>query len=353
MRLANKSILEYVRARERKDKDFPYGKQTQYLARLQSLVTFLNEEAHPHIAVGASVHDTTPGQIYLNDHGPEHIKTVLARAADLVESPACTFKTYELYLLVIATHLHDIGNILGRAGHEQQVVALGERLRGMLAEDAAERRLIYAIAKAHGGKHPQRGKDTIGSLPSTETVLGQQVRPQALAALLRLADELADDSSRAARFASAIGAVPEPSRIYHAYSKSLHSVRVDHEGRAVNLTFELSEDDAMREYKVESGDPFLLDEIYRRTLKMRAEQVYCVRHLRPQIDLDGITVKITIYHSKSFETIREIGYRLTDSGYPSGLVSSDIFDHCPEELHTQGVRLTGARLCALIKEQLS
>ena len=51
---------------------------------------------------------------FLTDHGPEHVKTVARRAADLLHYPEPTFPQltpYEVYLLLLAIHFHDVGNL--------------------------------------------------------------------------------------------------------------------------------------------------------------------------------------------------------------------------------------------------
>ena len=51
---------------------------------------------------------------WLNDHGPRHIKTVIKRARDLLKGDAqMTFR--EVFCLLSAIHLHDLGNFYGRA----------------------------------------------------------------------------------------------------------------------------------------------------------------------------------------------------------------------------------------------
>ncbi len=97
--------------------------------------------------------------------------------------------------------------------------------------------MIRNIAAAHGGKGSKGDKDTIRKLAETDALLGEEIHPRILAALLRFSDELADDRSRAARFALATGQLPAKSQVYHRYANALQSWMVQVPGDAVSPPF--------------------------------------------------------------------------------------------------------------------
>ncbi len=320
---------------------FPGGKV--YIARYDVITDFLAKEVHPLVATGAALKDG----IFLTDHGPGHIETVIRRASDMIAAKECTIEPYEVYLLLAAIQMHDAGNILGRIGHEKLPDKLRERLEAQLGNESVEKRMILNIARAHGGT-VEGNKDTIVALERQATILGRSVRPQLLAAVLRFADELADDRTRTARLAVSIGAVPEGSRIFHKYSEALHSVVVDTKGRAVNLLFDVSQTEAKIQFQKDGGQTYILDEIIARTLKMHRELVYCTRFMRPAIALDTISVKNTVYGSDPYAAPLEIPYRLEDRGYPD---SKTIWEMCPDlKAWHNGAPLSGSTLAARLEE---
>jgi len=338
--IRDKSIEKWFKKRQQNDFS---ELRTDYVSRYKSLENFLNNDVHPLVAVGAAA---TNG-IFLNDHGPEHIATVINRASQLLSSDTCTLSAYEVYCLLAAIQLHDIGNILGRSGHEARLPQIQGQLDGLLGDDSAEKRLIQEIARAHGGKR-NGNPDTIWSLVD-EPVLNQQVRARFLAATLRFADELADDSQRVSAFAIQNNAIPEASKLYHKYSASLRSVIVDSEGKAIRLHYDLTRLEAEEVFVKDGVNLYLIDEILARTLKMHRERIYCMRFLRPMIQIDSINVKINVYESaRSSDKLSEIGYRLEDKGYPSE-PHGGIYDLCPE-LNTwdNGKPLNGTSLLATI-----
>jgi hypothetical protein len=340
--LKGKTLDEWLK--KRRTGDFRDLK-TNYVARYNALEDFLRKDVHPLVSLGAAVKDG----IFLNDHGPAHVATVIKRASELISNDTCILTAYEVYILLAAIQLHDIGNILGRSVHESRPQELEGQLDGLLGDDSAEKRLLRGIARVHGGTS-NGDKDTIRNLVE-EPVLNQIVRAKFLAGVLRFADELADDSQRVSAFAIQNNAIPESSRLYHKYSASLHSVIIDAKGNAIDLHYDLTRADAEEEFSKDNLKLYLIDEILHRTVKMHRERTYCMRFLRPTIQIDVVNVKINVFKSnRSADKLFSIGYRLEDKGYPN-LPEQGIYEICPElNKWRNGQPLNGARLLAEIAE---
>ena len=319
--LKGKTLDEWFK--KRRATDFSDLK-TNYVARYNALEDFLRKDVHPLVSIGAAVKDG----IFLNDHGPDHVATVIKRASELIATDSCTITSYEAYILLAAIQLHDIGNILGRTNHESRPKDLEGRLEGLLGDDSAEKRLVRGIAEVHGGTN-NGDKDTIRQLVE-DPVLNQIVRAKFLAGILRFADELADDSQRISTFAIQNDAIPEASKLFHKYSASLQSVIIDSKGQAIDLHYDLTRADAQEEFSKDQAKLYLIDEILHRTVKMHRERTYCMRFLRPTIQIDSVNVKVNVFKSSnSTEKIFSIGYRLEDKGYPT-VPEQGIYDICPE-----------------------
>jgi len=343
--LKGKTLEEWLRKRQKQD--FPGGKP--YVLRYDTFKDYLSREVHPLVSTGAALNSL----IFLNDHGPGHIETVIARASELVAAKECNLSGYEVYLLLTAIQIHDAGNILGRNDHEKQPKKWHGQFAAHLGEDSIEQRLIFQIAEAHGGKH-NGDKDTIAQLPTSIPILGKQLRPRLIAAILRFADELADDRTRAARFAMDQSAIPNSSKLYHKYSQALHSVLVDVRGATVDLHYEIFYPDALDKLPKNGHSVYLLDEIIERTLKMHRERVYCARFMRPYINLETVNVNMSVYRDVPPETagggdIVKITYRLEDHGYPE--TPRHIWEVCPDKKNWHGgAPLSGEALVALLEQ---
>ena len=197
----------------------------------------------------------------------------------------------------------------------------------LLGDDMGEKHAIHKIAAAHRG-HSNGNKDKISMLLETGSFLGHDIRPRLLAALLRLADELADDRTRAARFLIHGDSVPTASEVYHRYAHALSSVKTEIPGDSVVLHFELTQQNACETFGKGDDQVYLLDEIFERTLKMHCERIYCMRFLRPAVTIDKIKVTIMVYGPGYSGDPTTISYRLKESGYPETV--STIHAICPE-----------------------
>lgn len=338
------SLIEWICSQP--EKSFPHDNGITYPERLESVIKYMNKEVHTHVEKGAALKDGA----FLNNHGVEHIKTVIERADDLLSHPRESFPqltAYEAYLLVLAIHFHDVGNIFGRDGHESKHREVMDEMKKLVGDESVERRAILQISKAHGGDI-LGDKDTISHLPISDPLLGRDVRYQSLAAILRLADELADDSKRVHRIPLELGVIPEGGQIFHQYSKCLHSVKVRPKQHLVDLRFTFTKDVATQKFGKTTKDGiekvFLLDEIFARTLKMHFERKYCMRFMQGIVRIDAVDVSVTVFdddHSTS-PCHPPISYRLKDKGYP-GMSNAKISDLCPN------IEITGQDLRTILE----
>ena len=324
----NSKLAQYLR----KDEDhgsFP-NPDINYFERFVQIDNWLNKEIHPHVNQGATAIDS----IWLTDHGPDHIATVIRRISDLV-FPQCVLTPYEAYILLIASHFHDIGNVFGRDGHEKKCREIMFDLdSSLVGTDTAEKRIICDIATAHGGYVDEAGsnKDTIGSLPYPQYRTGAEklVRVRMLAAILRFADELADDYTRTSRFVMEQTTNLYPgSEIYHAYANQLKSVHINTTEESILISFELSTDVVAKKYKKsQNTSRYLIEEIKDRTLKMHREHVYCTRFMLPAVHIERIYIRILVCSQNYSQEIGKIEYTMVPQGYPDK--PSGLTDICPE-----------------------
>jgi len=242
MDIESGTLVNWLKDQQEKNpKSFPMDGKVNYFDRFSRIEEYLNNEVHPHVNAGAMLH----ADGYLTDHGPNHVAKVIKHATELAKSKESDLTPYEVYMLLTAIHFHDVGNIFGREGHAVSAERVMEGLASYFVYETTEKRYIKNIAEAHGGKI-NGSKDTIGLLPPSDEALNQTVRMQHMAAILRLADELSDDRSRAARFMLDSGQLPPESEVHHRYANSLHTVLVDADHKEIKMKFEMSLDIARK-----------------------------------------------------------------------------------------------------------
>lgn len=264
--------------------------------------------------------------IFLNKHGPEHIAKVREKAYEILRCFTGQYpSSYETFLLLCSISVHDVGNLFGRANHEKRISSMIDAACANVIDDAVERRLIARIAGVHGGRI-NGSKDTISFLKGFDTINNFEVREKMLAAIVRFADELADDATRANHIALDAKILGPASEIYHVYSSKLHTVKLQQNpvtnAWEVVLRFEIDEETAKKQYNKGSKLTYLLDEIYERTMKMESERRYCMRFLRPYCSIETIDVEITVDHDDNVFDQDTIRYQLNETGYPEHLFTS-------------------------------
>jgi hypothetical protein len=323
-----------------------FPKEHDYAARFKTIEDYFNEYVHPKVDIGALLRD----KVYYTDHGPDHIRSIMerARALTLKDDDGYCLSAYEVYILLVAAHVHDTGKAFGNKEHEKRYHSGIEWLRSVTKDDT-EIRIIRQIAGTHSG-HDQGDKDTIGHLPKKEYVSGVSVRMRFLAGILRFADELADDKTRASRFLIENQTLPKESEVFHYYALHLEPPVFLPETQEINLHFVLNNEVAKRKMGKGNEEVFLLDEIYKRTFKMHLERTYCMRFMRPDIQIEKISVRIEVFRLSTdmlpWETVQ---YTIEERGYPE-FREDAIYTLCCD-LMTNGNRKDGLWLMKKIEEE--
>lgn len=120
MILAGNDLLEEIREQFARQKNrFPRRGALDYPKVIEGWIAGLDAFLLQYVTAGAIAAD---GSGHLTMHDAEHVGRVRQVAANLVgQSKSIDLTPFELTLLLIAVYLHDIGNVLGRSGHERQI----------------------------------------------------------------------------------------------------------------------------------------------------------------------------------------------------------------------------------------
>lgn len=253
------------------------------------------------------------GSGVLTDHGVLHVNQVTESAAEILFAVE-QLTGYEIFLLLLGILFHDIGNIQGREEHEKKIYDIINSERDHFSLQNHEMRIVCDIATAHGGHSESFGKDTIREVADDDDIGGITVRAKALAAIIRFADEISDDSNRAIQNGVEI---PDENLIYHEYSKTLkpHSVN----GETLSLSYEIPFEHTQKEINCNGKGRYLYDEILDRLTKCIIELEYCKKYDRGLIKISTISVTINVLQKDSFKILQGVtqSFRMTLQGYPA------------------------------------
>ncbi|MFA5770963.1 MAG: hypothetical protein WC894_05735 [Patescibacteria group bacterium] len=329
----------------RQQSEFPDS--TDYVGNYRAIVNKL-KEVHSEVNAGADFKDETT----LTRHDSSHINKVIYQISKLLSYEAAKISPFETFHLLVAVQIHDVKNIESREGHENSAVQIFNDLGISGLIDTRLLKNIGYIASCHAGSYARDGKkekDKIGYLLPTFTYKDAfQIRPQYLAALLRLADEYADETARAMTYLLKIEKVKKASIIHQKHAESLRNVAITKDSGIVEFDYYIKREDALVKFpkyikEIDTWeDKYLLDEIFERTVKSHYETIYCMRFLRPYISVNKINVCIEIEKQKIDDKEPIPPYELIEKGYPND--SYTIVDLCGEVLKKNGGYWSGENL---------
>ncbi|QJD81695.1 HD domain-containing protein [Spirosoma rhododendri] len=324
--------------------EFPSS--TDYVSTYSTIASKL-KPVHSQVNLGADSNDGTS----LTWHDESHIKKVIKQVSRLLSYDQATITPFESFVLLVAIQIHDIKNIEGREEHENRAISIFEELGIQGIIDSITLKNIGFIASCHAGSYIKDGKkekDKIGNLLKPVLFNGdRRIRPQFLAALLRLADEFADDVERAMSYMLSKGMITRGSIIHQKHAESLFDTDISPNTGIVNFDYHIKVNDAKIKFpkyvseKETYEDIFLLDEIFSRTVKSHYETVYCMRFLRPYISINKLHVSIELEHRDITHEVR-ISYELIEKGYPSDTLS--IIELCGDQIRKNGGHWSGQNL---------
>lgn len=336
------TIQDYFYSLENAVEDFPTG--VNYISNYKSFKTFMDEHIHPEVRIMTSRLDE---KVFLNNHGVPHINMIIEKITHIIEDVGFEFITpYEYFFLLMAIQIHDAGHVIsGRDGHEEAGSSFLSYFN-RYTMSTFERKVISDIAKSHSGKN-----DPIGNLQSNMLISGKNIRPRLLASLLRIGDELADEKSRASQYLLEENAIPEYSKLFHAFSASLDTYIANPKSGTINMLFCMNKKYVIEKFKkVRKGieeEVYLLDEIYTRSIKAFTECLYYNRFVPESIRFRVIDVRINFLDDNGMVYYEPIAYRIEEKGYPQDVIT-DIFSLVGNQLMRNGKLLTGQYINTLM-----
>lgn len=286
---------------------FPKTKKN-LIQNFRDLEAYLNEKYHPNVNLGAAI----SGDGILTDHGVDHVQMVMDKAFSIINGKENSLKGYEIFLLLVAIHFHDLGNISGRIDHEKKIIDIMNEMGDRLPIDDPEKEIVTAIATAHGGfaYNNSEDKDTLRLLYHETFCNSIPVRPAVLAAILRFADELSDDFSRFLDMD-----IPDENKIFHEYSKSLEPLAFS--GKTLSFRYRIPYAKTKETMKKGNQETYLYDEIRLRLSKCLRELDYCRKYADGFIGITTLSVAIKINDPNNpIKAYDSDAFRLCLFGYP-------------------------------------
>lgn len=283
---------------------------------------------------------------WFTDHGEKHVASVRSVSDQLLE-PAlrnndASLNCLGIYLYLCAIIWHDVGMVSSRSGHAKEAEVHIQKVRELCFPDPSMFRLVSQIVHAHSDNDRD---DVLLGLSTQEDLTPpcakhtQTVLPQALAAVLRYADEISENHTRVG--AAIIGSVPSPSRIYWDYATAISATKPEPERQRTVVTVELQRVDAAKKYECPKkcamhadgeGKITFIEYLVCRLEKMNRERLYCFPYFTRYATMHTIEVRMKVCNGtdcKSYTFDLHDG-GLKKGGYPETSIFGDFFARFPE-----------------------
>lgn len=229
-----------------------------------------------------------------NDHGPGHIKRVLRNAEHLLgKDPLKHASLHEIYLTLLSILYHDVGIVQSRKGHGElsaDILHMADQKLPELSD--LEAQIISASVISHSSS--KSITDECQALSEEEAIEGETVRPRFVAALVRLADELDEDVTRAPRDLELLSKIPDESHFYWRFCQRITGISIKESTSEITINVEFAADDAGK-VLIASDDKSLVPFVVRFTrklLKIDEERKKCNQYFPDSLKYKPLKVNL-------------------------------------------------------------
>jgi len=242
------------------------------------------------------------------DHGSGHITRIMEHyekmlknnIPSLPDSPSVPSGTalnfYEIYLLLCATLWHDVGNLLGRYQHNEEIAPMLERIERRLKNnffvDDVVKEYSLQLAEAHTGDDGVRKKI---KLEDTD-YKNEEINLRFLGGLLRFADELEEGEVRVDRqfYETMKDRIPDNQRIYWETCLCIKRIEPKPDECRVVVHARINKRDLFKSLAKSERRIALIDELVFRVDKMNRERMYYMEFVRKHIEYREIVFDIVV-----------------------------------------------------------
>ena len=321
------TLEDALRSRANKDSD-----AEDFYAKYIGMKNYLEDEYYRWIQAECP---------YFTDHGERHIASVIQSTSQLLQphlkARSSELSSLDLFLILVSILWHDVGNVYGRSGHAARVAEMTKDLKKIGFPNPDVHRLVVEISKAHSGNEglsTPRDREDCSTAKKTYTVF-----PSALAAVVRFADEISENRTRASE--ELLPSVPNENRIYWEYALCVAASVADPLRQRVRVTYSIPQSSAAKKFQCEdyperfgNSEVSLIHYIICRVEKINTERVYCSPHFNRYVNMRELEVSLTLTHDTQRIATHEDTLILGDGGmkegnYPTIDIFDKFFEDCP------------------------
>lgn len=245
---------------------------------------------------------------WYTDHGQKHVESIIHTMGDLLIHSYGRLNEMEIFILLCTCIFHDTGMTISRDEHADNVKQIIQNMR-ILITDITVLRQINEIARAHSSKRDLTQLSLVDSC--TFNNINYDIQTRALAAMLRLADDISETRYRID--SDLLSKVPEENVIFWQYANSVESVVVSATDMNCKIKISIPKSILLKEFKYDSGTKIFFEYVLERIEKSYKERVLCSIEFRNIVVISAFKIEIKIMSDDMFDEIDGIGFEINEN----------------------------------------
>lgn len=249
---------------------------------------------------------------WYTDHGEKHVESIMLTLGEMLNQSHGRLNEMEVFILLVACIFHDTGMVVSRGGHADNVIEIIKEMKDIIS-DISVLRQINEVARAHSSKNDLMSVKCIDSC--TFKGIKYAIQTRALAAMLRLADDISETRYRIDT--NLLDKVPVENAIFWHYANAIESVEISMIEMNCKIKVSIPKSILLKEFLYEGESKVFFEYVLDRIEKSYNERVVCSLEFRNIMIISSIQIQIIIMSEDLFGCLDEKEFEINENYFPT------------------------------------
>lgn len=262
---------------------------------------------------------------WYTDHGEKHVESIMLMLGEMLNQSHGRLNEMEVFVLLVACVFHDTGMVVSRGDHANEVRSIVQNMREIIS-DISVLRQINEVARAHSSKNSLmdvKWKDSC-----TFQGIKYDIQTRALAAMLRLADDISETRYRINP--NLLNKVPTENAIFWNYANVIESVEFSMAEMNCKIKVSIPKSILLKEFAYEGKTKVFFEYVLERIEKSYKERVVCSLEFRNILIISAIQVEIIILSEDLFNCLDEIKFEINENYFHTMSFKDAFYEKNPD-----------------------
>lgn len=245
---------------------------------------------------------------WYTDHGQKHVESIIRKLGELLGQSYGRLNEMEIFILLCACIFHDTGMTISRNEHADKAIEIIKSMRDVIS-DITVTRQINEIARAHSSQKDLSELKPMDSCTFKDITYSVQTR--ALAAMLRLADDISETKYRI--IPELLEEVPEDNAIYWYYASVVESVKISPADMTCKIKLCIPQSILLKEFKYgRIQNKIFFEYVLERIEKSYKERIMCSIEFRNIVIISSFEIEMYIMTDDLIDEIENLKFEIDE-----------------------------------------